>query len=422
MRLLYYDHALGRLRPRGSRQRRSRLNVLFLTHRLPYAPNRGDRARAYYLLRILRPHARVTLLSLVHDREEDAHRADLADLASSVHTVRVSNVRNLIRSGLALPTSTPITHTMLDAPGLDDAIAQVVEGSRPDVVLAYCSGMARLAVGPRLQSVPAVLDMVDVDSAKWADLAAVSRLPLSLVYRREARTLRAFERVATRHARTTMVVTDREAETLKTIAPEGRVVVVGNGVDVRGYSPTKPPAESADVVFCGVMNYPPNERAATLLARDVWPMVRRVVPSARLLLVGSHPSPLVQGLANDADGVIVTGSVPDVRPYLWSSAIAAAPLWTARGIQNKVLEAVAAGLPTVVTPNIHASLPASIARACRVGDDTASLARAIVELLALTPAARRAVADTAELDGLTWERQMAAVPAIIADAAGAPRP
>jgi sugar transferase (PEP-CTERM/EpsH1 system associated) len=398
------------------------LNVLFLTHRLPYAPNRGDRARAYHLLRILRPHARVTLVSLVHDAEEDAHREDLAGLTSSVHTVRVPNVRNLIRSALALPTSTPITHTMLDAPALDRVVDSVLGTAPPDVVLAYCSGMARLALGPRLRSVPMVLDMVDVDSAKWADLAAVSRVPRSFVYRRESRTLRAFERAATLHARTTMVVTDREAETLRTIAPGGHIAVVPNGVDVSGYAPAAPPADSADVVFCGVMNYAPNERAASLLAREIWPTVRRTVPAARLLLVGSQPSALVQSLAAARDGIIVTGAVPDVRPYLWSSAIAAAPLWTARGIQNKVLEAVAAGLPTVVTPNIQASLPAEVARACRVGDDASSLARAITDLLALTPAARRAVAGSADLAGLTWEHQLSAVPGIVADAAAGGRP
>jgi len=331
----------------------------------------------------------------------------------------VPNLRNLIRSAAALPTSTPLTHTMLDAPALDRVVDAAFDAARPDVVLAYCSGMARVALGRRLRSIPMVLDMVDVDSAKWADLAAVNRPPRSFVYRRESRTLRAFERVATLHARMTMVVTAREAETLTTIAPAGRITVVPNGVDVGGYAPTSPPPDSTDVVFCGVMNYAPNEQAASLLAREIWPIVRRTAPRARLLLVGSHPSALVRSLAAEGDGIIVTGAVPDVRPYLWSSAIAAAPLWTARGIQNKVLEAVAAGLPTVVTPNIHASLPDEVARACRVGNDATSLARAITDLLALTPDARRAMTAGADLGGLTWERQLAAVPGIVAEAAGA---
>jgi len=398
------------------------LNVLFLTHRLPYAPNRGDRARAFHLLKILQAHAKVALVSLVHDDEEQAHQNELAGLATSVHTARIPRLRNLIRSALALPTARPTTHTMLDAPALEAAIDTAVETARPDVVLAYCSGMARLALGPRLRAFPMVLDMVDVDSAKWSDLGDVSRPPLSWVYRREARTLRAFERSATLHARTTMVVTEREAQTLREIAPSGRVDVVPNGVDVRGYRPTTPPADSADVIFCGVMNYAPNERAAVLLAREVWPLVRRSAPTARLMLVGSQPSSLVQSLASDASGIVVTGAVPDVRPYLWSSAVAAAPLWTARGIQNKVLEAVAAGLPTVVTPNILSSLPDEVARAWRVGDDAPSLARAITDLLALSPDARRAQASGVDLGRLTWEHQLSAVPGIVAEAAsGGPR-
>ena len=135
------------------------MNVLFLTHRLPYAPNRGDRARAYHLLRILRPHARVTLVSLVHSDEEDAHRGDLAELTSAVHAVRVPNLRNLLRSALALPTSTPLTHTMLDAPALESDVLYVLG---PPAVAASetLSGLAR-------SNACVTLEWAVVCSASW---------------------------------------------------------------------------------------------------------------------------------------------------------------------------------------------------------------------------------------------------------------
>jgi glycosyltransferase involved in cell wall biosynthesis len=277
--------------------------------------------------------------------------------------------------------------------------------------------MARLAFLPILRHVPMLLDMVDVDSAKWADLGGVTRGPLGWVYRREARTLRAFEATAAAHAVASMVVTAREHDTLRDIAPGARIEIVPNGVDVDSLRPLTPPTPSSDVVFCGVMNYPPNEQAAALLAREVWPSVRRRHPSATLSLVGSHPSRRVLDLQDAGQGIVVTGSVPDVRPYLWRAAVAAAPLRTARGIQNKVLEAVAAGLPTVVTPNVFASLPATIREACRAGESASELADAIVAWLDLSPGDRRALAARADVSTLTWDRQLSLVPSLLDEAA-----
>jgi polysaccharide biosynthesis protein PslH len=129
------------------------------------------------------------------------------------------------------------------------------------------------------------------------------------------------------------------------------------------------------------------------------------VPAARLRLVGSNPTPQVQRLSADP-GVDVTGHVADVRPYLWNAAVAAAPLLMARGIQNKVLEAVAAGLPAVVTPVVADGLPAAVVPACEIAGDAAAFADALVRHLALTPAERRKVASRADLEKLSWEERL----------------
>lgn len=394
------------------------LKVLFLTHRLPYAPNRGDRVRAFFLLRTLSRMAEVDVISLVHDDDEASHVEDLRSVARTVVPVRVSKMSGLMRSLLALPTTVPLTHTMLDAPGLQAVLEESVRSRPPDVVLAYCSGMARLALHPPLAGLPFVLDMVDVDSAKWDAIARVSRLPMRWIYAREARVLRTFEAVATRAAAATTVVTTRERETLLGIAPGSRIDVVQNGVDVEALRPIGPPSRKPDVVFCGVMNYAPNEQAALLLARDVWPLVRQRCPDATLTLVGSSPTRTVQRLADPALGITVTGAVPDVRPFLWAAALAAAPIRTARGIQNKVLEAVASGLPAVVTPNIMASLPETIARACVSADSPHAIADAIVDLLRRTPGERRALAERADISDLGWDRQLRRFPELVRSAAG----
>lgn len=396
------------------------MRVLFLTHRLPYAPNRGDRVRAYHLLAHLSQQADVDVFSLVHD-DDEASRASSITGVSSVTTARVSRTRSLLRSLGALGTTTPVTHTMLDSPAVQPALDALVKSRRPDVVLAYCSGMARLVFAEPLSGLPFVLDMVDVDSAKWEALSRIAAPPMRWVYRREHHTLRMFEARAAAAAFATTVVTEREASTLRQIAEGGRVCVVPNGVDVSGLRPPQAPSTKRSVVFCGVMNYMPNVEAAKLLAIDVWPRVRQRHPDATLSLVGSHPARHVLALADHAKGIQVTGEVSDVRPYLWDAAVAAAPLVTARGIQNKVLEAVAAGLPTVVTPNILTALPSSVARACVAGTTAEELADAISSLLGMTPDQRRLFAERADLTSLAWTQQLAPIHTLLEQAARSTR-
>ena len=393
------------------------MRVLFLTHRLPYAPNRGDRARAYYALKTLAAAGmQVDLLSLVHDGEERSRASTLLSLASNVMTASVPRLANLRRSVLALPTNTPLTHVLLDSPDLKPAIARLMLERRPDVVLAYCSGMARLAVAPPLQETPFVLDMVDVDSAKWSTLGATAPLPRRWVYRREARCLARFEASAVDRAQVTLVINERERVALARLAPQARIEVLPAGIDIGGLRPLDPPSEEARVVFCGVMNYEPNVDAAVWLADAVWPLVRRVRPDARLVLLGASPSRRVRALARRDPTVEVTGTVSDVRAQLWRSAVAAAPLRLARGVQTKVLEAVAAGLPAVVTPVVAAGLPPAIGDACLVADTASDFAAALLGLLRQRGVERRQRAARADVDRLAWERQFAPLPGIVESA------
>jgi sugar transferase (PEP-CTERM/EpsH1 system associated) len=396
------------------------MRVLVLTHRLPYAPNRGDRIRAYHLVHQLATRADVDLVSLTHDPEEAAHASDLRGIVDRIATAAVPRVRNLARGLLALPTSQPLTHLLLDAPGMRPAIEDMLATRPPDVVLAYCSGVARFALEPPLRSIPALVDMVDVDSEKWRELAKTGPLPRRWIYGREARCLARFEAAAARHARTTLVVNERERASLMRLAPDADVRVLPNGIDLRAFHPGAQPADNATVMFCGVMNYAPNAEAARWLAEDVWPLVRRERPDARLLLVGADPTPAVRSLGARDTSIEVTGTVPDVRPFLWRAAIAAAPLRTARGIQNKVLEAIASGLPTVVTPVVAEGLPAEAAVACRVADPPEGFAAAILDLLKLAPAERLALAMRADLSALGWREQLSPLFEILEQACGRP--
>ena len=161
---------------------------------------------------------------------------------------------------------------------------------RPDAVFAYCSGMARFALQPPLDSIPLVLDFVDVDSQKWRDMAAASRPPLSWIYAREAATLGAFEARAAKRAVAALVVNGREATVARGLAPDANVRVLNNGIEIARLQPPAAPADSARVVFCGVMNYAPNDEGMQWFVRQVWPFDPAAGPTPRSRLSGSDPT------------------------------------------------------------------------------------------------------------------------------------
>jgi glycosyltransferase involved in cell wall biosynthesis len=179
-----------------------------------------------------------------------------------------------------------------------------------------------------------------------------------------------------------------------------------NGVDLDMFLPQAPPAPSQTVVFCGVMNYAPNEEGALWIAREVWPLVKQQQPAAALMLVGASPTASVRALAMMDSSITVTGTVPDVRPFLWSAAVAAAPLQTARGVQNKVLEALAAGVPVVATPQVAEGLPAGTQVGVSVAGDPRAFAASILHLLGMGPTTRRSIAFASNLRDLTWRERL----------------
>jgi sugar transferase (PEP-CTERM/EpsH1 system associated) len=359
------------------------------------------------MLQALQKYAKVTVASLVHDDEEASQIERLGSLATDLVTARVPRRTNLLRGSLKLLTTRrPLTLELLHAPDLKSFLEQSIARAKPDVVLAYCSSMARFAMEAPLNDTPFVLDMVDVDSAKWRALSQRASWPKRSIYAREAVCLAEFERAAIRAAAMTLVVNEREAAVVRELAPGAAVKVIQNGIDLAPFTPPTEPAAEAEVTFCGVLDYEPNEAAALRLARDIWPRVRRHRPDATLLLLGSRPTPAIRALPGFDSSIRVTGAVPDVKPFLWKSALAAVPLVTARGVQNKVLEALAAGLPVVVSPIVAEGLPESALPGCIVAGHDEEFARSILHLLDAGPAARREWAERASLERLTWSQQL----------------
>jgi sugar transferase (PEP-CTERM/EpsH1 system associated) len=394
------------------------MRVLFLTHRLPYAPNRGDRLRAYHMLQYLRSRAELELVSLIHDDEEAVHVEDVRAFVPRVTALRVPPWRTKWNAAAAVLTQQPLTHALLDAPGVWAAIQDTVERRPPDVVFAYCSGMAKFALQPPLDRVPLVLDFVDIDSQKWRDLAAESRWPHSWIYGREAATLGAFEARAAAHASAALVVNAREADLARALAPSATIQVLSNGVELERLRPLCPPAAGPRVVFCGVMDYAPNDEGMRWFVREVWPLVRERRSDATLAIVGHGPTAALRSLCEGDASIAVTGRVPDVRDWLWESAVGIAPLHVARGVQNKALEAIAAGLPIVITDAVAGGLPPQAMPATRVANTPQAFAEQVLDLLRLSPTDRCAIAASANLSALTWSQTLAPLWSILERAAG----
>jgi glycosyltransferase involved in cell wall biosynthesis len=203
-----------------------------------------------------------------------------------------------------------------------------------------------------------------------------------------------------------LVVNGREAAIARDLAPGANVVVIQNGVDAGRLVPTGPPANNARVVFCGVMNYAPNDDGIRWFIREAWPRVKAVRSDATLAIVGSDPTSALQALCARDSSIVITGRVADVRPWLWESAVAIAPLQVARGIQNKVLEAIGAGLPTVITEAVAKGLPSEVAPATSVANHPHAFAQLVTDLLALSPSERRERAARGQLEQLSWKSML----------------
>ena len=259
-------------------------------------------------------------------------------------------------------------------------VASRLGEGRPDAALVFSGAMAPYLslLGP----MPAVLDLVDVDSDKWDQYADGSRGPLSWIYRTEAARLSRLEvETATRLGRA-VFVSNVEAELFRGRAPACDCVVIPNGVDL-DYFHSEPgdiaPSEPR-IVFVGMMDYLPNADAVGYFCSSVLPLVQREIPEARFDIVGRNPTRAVARLAR-LPGVRVTGSVPDVRPYVRAAALAVAPFRVARGLQNKVLEAMALRRPVVGTAVGFQGTVATPDDGIRIADDPARMAADIVQLL-----------------------------------------
>jgi sugar transferase (PEP-CTERM/EpsH1 system associated) len=247
-----------------------------------------------------------------------------------------------------------------------------------DVVVTFSSSMGQYAAAAG--GSPLIADFVDMDSQKWSLYAAWSRWPRSWVYATEASRLLRYERWLARRAYCTLVRTEAEQRDCQQLVPEASCRVLANGVDLEYFQPLHEGGSRRGIVFTGVMDYFPNVHAMTHFCDDIFPLIRQKVPAATFTIVGSRPTRAVIALGRHA-GVSVVGAVPDMRPYLGRAAIAVAPMRLARGVQNKVLEAMAMATPVMATSPVARGVGASDGDGIRIADLPEVFSERIVELL-----------------------------------------
>jgi sugar transferase (PEP-CTERM/EpsH1 system associated) len=335
-------------------------DLLFLAHRIPYPPDKGDKIRAWNVLKHLAGRYRVHLATFIDAPEDIAWIPHLQRICASVVWRNLSPRRARLRSLAGLLNRAPLTQFYFGDRQLHQAVEQLAAAHEPALVYVFSSAMAPYV--PDRPGARVILDMVDVDSEKWRQYAGTRGGPSRVIYRREGRMLLALERRAAARADAVVLVSRAEAELFAALVPEAAAHThsVGNGVDVAYFDPARmfpnPLGARPAIVFTGMMDYRPNVEAMVWFVQQVMPQLRAPAAAPCLWIVGANPSRAVRALAGS--DVRVTGRVPDVRPYLKHARVAVAPLQIGRGVQNKVLEAMAMGLPVVVTPQAREGLDA----------------------------------------------------------------
>jgi sugar transferase (PEP-CTERM/EpsH1 system associated) len=402
--------------------------TLFIAHRIPFPPDRGDKIRSHHLLKALAALGPVHVATLGDTESDFAAEPLLAEVATSHCLAR--RPASLVHAGIrALASGKPVSLTAFDNPDLHAWIARTLAARPIETIFVFSGQMG--------QYVPAswhgrlVVDLCDVDSAKFEAYARERIGPRGWIVAREGRLLAAEEARLAGQADATLLITEAETAFFRDRIGDGRasIVAVGNGIDTALFDPQSVPPHAAlrddagpHIVFTGQMDYPPNVAAAQRVTNALMPAMRAQHAAARFHIVGRAPAAEVRRL-DGTHGTHVWGEVPDVRPFLAAADLVVAPLAIARGVQNKVLEAMAMARPVLLTPEAATGIDAIDGRDYAIADnDTGLIERACALLtdertaLAMGASARRFV-----VDHKSWAAALAPLAGIVGHASAEAR-
>lgn len=382
-------------------------DILFLAHRIPYPPDRGDKIRGFNILKYLSARKRVHLIAFADDVADLKNKSGLAKYTGNRSIIW--RAKSQATAGLqALMSHRPVSLTAFDNPQLRAAVDNILARHAIDTIFVFSSQMAQYLPPRPRQKV--IMDFVDMDSAKFAAYARNSKGPTGWMLGREARLLLQHEKAIAARADASLFVSEAEARLFRERTGAERVHVIENGIDTELFDPSatfkRIDAMGRLIVFTGQMDYRPNIEGVTWFVETIMPHIRLVHPDARFAIVGRNPTDAVKALVKHP-GVMVSGEVADVRGWLAAAAVVVAPLKLARGIQNKVLEGMAMARPVVASAAAAEGIDHG--GTIRVGSTVGEIAEAVNELLSdprkaaeLGASARRQVQER-----YSWEARLA---------------
>lgn len=397
--------------------------VLFLSHRIPFPPNRGDKIRSHNLLKRIAELAPVHVATFGEDDADMAEEVELASIAKSYRLVR--RTKPLALAGLqALFAGDPISLHAFYEHSLADYVRRTLEAHPIGAIFVFSGQMGQYV--PEDFAGRVVMDFVDVDSLKFENFARRPRNLARPIFAREGRLLRTEEARIAARADVSLLISSEEAALfsgrLSAVERDlAEVRVLRNGIDSQFFDPpVASPEELIDdlpaprLIFTGQMDYPPNVDAVVRAANGIMPLIRRQFPAASLHVVGRSPLAAVRALEG-RNGTRVWGAVDDVRPWLKAADIALVPLTIGRGVQNKVLEAMSMELPTVLSSQAATGIPAVDGAHFVVANTDEALAAAVCRLAADKPAAREIGVNARHfvVDNFSWKSTLAGLPDIL---------
>lgn len=362
--------------------------LLYLVHRIPYPPDKGDKIRSFNLLRVLAKKYRIYLATFIDDPLDRKFTGTIESYCEQAYFCELNPRVARIRSLKGLLTNQALTLPYYEDRAVARWVEQVVQTQDIHQAVVFSSSMAQYVLGRDFRNLRRIVDFVDMDSDKWRQYAPTTRWPMSWVYAREAEKLQNYETRVIEAFDAGLFVSRPEAALFNRLVPgyEGKIGYAENGVDLDHFKPntglSSPFGASEQVlVFVGAMDYWPNVDAVVWFAKKLFPAIRKQVPNTTFYVVGGNPSSTVEALARQ-DGVVVTGRVDDVRPYVAHATVSVAPIRIARGVQNKVLESMAMGRPTVVTKAALEGIDAVPGRDLILASDDAEFVQSVRDLLA----------------------------------------
>ena len=357
------------------------MKILYIAPCLPNPPDKGERIRAFHQVDYLARRHEVHLACLIDEEPETQDTAPLEQLCASVLIVSRGRHLSRLRGVLAFSMSEPFSIAAFRSRRFAEAIGQKLNSEKFDCIFVLSSAMAQYV--HHVSGTPKVIDFIDVDSELWRQAADRRRFPSSYLHRLEAQRLARHEKAMSRAFELSIFVSANEAEVFRRHVPGGRVSVVTNGVDLEYYAPDSAelaPGGPPLALFTGTMDYEPNVDAVRHFCRNILPLTRGPLPELEFCVVGRRPKRSVRRLARNSR-VTVTGPVNDVRPYLRRAGVVVAPLRLGTGLQNKVLEAMASGVPVVGTSHAFRGLKSPEAAGVRVADHQLDFAKEVIALL-----------------------------------------